>query len=411
MKKKINCLVAASLILIYIYSIVFDSFPLSTKIILEGVGLLFCIKSLLSANIKFKKEYKIIHQLLIILMIWDFITSVLNGGSEFQIIKGALVIYGSFFGAHFIYRFFKKNHIRTDMLFHFIVLVVLGESVLAVMMKFIPELYSLMDSILVFDFGDENIEDIFFFDRITGIGDAIYFGVLDSCLIAVMCSVYLLATAKNMLSKFLWIFSWLVISIVSFLTARWAVTVIVISCIYFFYCLKKQGLIKSAPLLIIVGFIGFSIITILFSKGDEALLEWAFDFFLSKGEDTEGTAGTLIDWWTKTKFDFKTFLIGDARWVDPRGGYYMHVDIGVFRQVFYGGIFYFLLNLVVHKKTLNLLYRCNPDYYMKGFSFCLFLGYGAMLMKGNANMMSTFILPLVFATGGIFEYNKSTQNE
>ncbi len=51
-----------------------------------------------------------------------------------------------------------------------------------------------------------------------------------------------------------------------------------------------------------------------------------------------------------------------------------------------------------------MAYNYNKTRQFKFFLFFLFFSYLAILGKGDTNMMTFFILYLVFYTGGVFEY-------
>ena len=386
---------------VYIYSIVFDSFPLSTKIVLEGIGLIACFKYLFNPRYRLYKEYRSIIRIIVAIVAWDVITSLINGQSEFHLIRDLLPVLGSIFGAQLLFIVSKKNLKSTDEFLLLLVLTIFAESILTIAMKLVPPLYSLVDAFLVFDFGTDNITDIFDIARFFGIGNAHYFGVMPSCLLGVLTAVYLINKSESALLKVLLIASWVIISISSFFVARWAITAIGLSFVFFILNQRKQNLFKSIGILVGLFIVVWVAYTVTMSNIDSDLQKWAFSFMTDKSSD-DRSADNVIDWWLNTHFDLKTFLIGDAIYTDPRGGYYMHVDIGFFREIFYGGIIGLGLNLWGHVMILKMMYKYNRNRSFKLFLYFLMFGYFAILAKGDANMMTFFILFLVYYTGGIF---------
>jgi len=402
MKNFFFCCFLIFLLVVYIYSIVFDAIPISTKVILEIVGFFTCFKYFNGQGYRLKKEYITIGLFVIAMVIWDIFTSTINGGSEFRLIKTAVPILGSFFGAQLIYEVSKKHLKSIDQFLFLVVITIFLESVLSILMKLYPALYSFVDSFLQFDFGNDYWTDIFDIERLIGIGNAIYFGVLTSCALGVITAIYLIDRVQKNIEKYLLVLMWVVISITSFLTTRWSLAIIALSVGCFLLNQRGRGFAKNIFLvggLILAVWIALSITM---SNIDDDMRRWAFSFFIDRESDDK-SAENVMNWWMTTRFSIKTFLIGDARYTDPVYGYYMHVDVGFFRQIFYGGIIGLGLNLWAHVKTLKMLKKYNNTPIFRTFLFFLMLGYLVILVKGDANMMTFFVLYLVFYTGGIFE--------
>jgi hypothetical protein len=396
------------LLLIYVYSIVLDFVPISTKILLEGLGLCLCLPKILSNKYRLKREYKYILQLFFLMILWDVITSIFNGQSEFHIIFDIVPIIGSFFGAELIYKCFKNVYSDNKYFYRILVLTIFIESVIAVLMSLIPSLYTLFDSFLVFNFGDDRLTSAEDLSRFVGLGYAIYFGVLPSCCLGVMTSVYVISIAENNKLKIFFILAWILIAMVSFLTARTSLALFAISFLYFIYCQKSRGLLKVIGSILALLIIVFLVVRFILSNADDRLLRWAFSFLIDPESD-DGTLGYLQDWYTNTTFDLKTLIIGDARWVDPVWGYYMRVDVGYFRQIYYGGILYLFMTIFSHWKVIKMSIANYTDGYYRYLLYSMMLGFLCILGKGDASMLSFFILFLVIQTKGIFEPIKKYQ--
>ena len=110
-----------------------------------------------------------------------------------------------------------------------------------------------------------------------------------------------------------------------------------------------------------------------------------------------------MEWWKNAHFEIKTFLIGDGLYTNPNGvGYYMGTDIGFFRRIYYGGIIGLLLYLYYHYKIAYFTYKSIGTRDIKYMMLFLVLSYMVILAKGDANMLSLFVLYLVFFERGIF---------
>ena len=89
--------------------------------------------------------------------------------------------------------------------------------------------------------------------------------------------------------------------------------------------------------------------------------EWVFSAFrnyqtMGKFYDDMGTIEHLskdMYWMPKTS----TFLLGDGRYTNPDGSYYMHTDPGVMRQILYYGVFHYMLSIVGMLLLINQFAR------------------------------------------------------
>ena len=141
------------------------------------------------------------------------------------------------------------------------------------------------------------------------------------------------------------------------------------------------------------------------------MLKWGFAFFVdgSSSESSGHTASIVQDWLVNTHFDISTFIFGDGRYTDSSGtGYYKGVDIGYYRRIFYGGVVGLFLMLYYHLKVLVFSNRCFKTSDIKWMMYALFACYLLILVKGDALMLSHFILFLVFFQKGIFATKKNS---
>ena len=84
---------------IYCFSIVFTFFPVSTKIILGGIGLVYTIIKLASGRLRLKKEFVWILKYSVFLCLWDIVLSVISGYYQFHFFELIKTPIGSLFGA------------------------------------------------------------------------------------------------------------------------------------------------------------------------------------------------------------------------------------------------------------------------------------------------------------------------
>lgn len=402
MKKIIFYSVLFFLLVVYILSIIFDFIPISTKIILEAISFIICCVTLLDPRYRLRREYTTIILWIVIAILWDLITSFFNSETQFHYIKDLTPVIGSIIAAHVIYKFAKRRVKKPEEILYLVVLMMFFESVLTVLMKAFPPLYEFLDTFLVFDFRTDVVTDIFDIPRFFGIGNAYFFGVLAPCCIAIMPAVYLMNEAGSVLKKSYFIVMWIVISIVSFFVARWTITIVAVSLGLFFVYQGGKNIFRTLGILTILAIGIWVAYLVTMDNIDPELQKWAFSSFMNDSAQGDHSADVVKDWWLNTRFEFKTFLIGDAKYTDPITIYYKQVDVGFFREIYYGGIIGLFIILYLHIKILKMTYKYHPTKSFKYLLMFLFFGYMAAMAKGNLNMMTYFILFLVFYTDGIF---------
>jgi hypothetical protein len=266
-------------------------------------------------------------------------------------------------------------------------------------MKVVPSVYSFVEIILQFEVEDSSLLDSLIANRLIGIGNAAFFGVLVSCALGLMLSIYLIPKV-SIFNRVILIVSWIIIFSVSFLTARYSIFVAIISLMFYF---SINSTFKSMALISLCSLLCWVIYLYILDFADPGMIDWAFGAFVKNGGSSSNTVDVLIQWWTKTEIELKTFLIGDGRYVGLNGeGYYMNIDIGIFRQIFYGGLIGLFLNLRVHALILKKAYYRRREKDFKFFVIFLFFCYIAILTKGDASMITFFVLILVIETGGVF---------
>lgn len=389
------------LFFIYIFHVVFKAVPVSSKFFIYGLGVLYAFPKIVSGKYKLKKEYKSILSLCLIVLLWDIVVCVLNWQFEMYLTNAIISIVLSIFGAHMVYDF-SKSYIQTKDKFLQVILYTIGfHSLYALAMKFIPQLYSLADSIQVFLIPKDTVgDDIVAMQRFIGLGTASYFGALLPCALALMTATYLITTTKSTIKLIVYIVIYLLTAVFTFFTARTSILLVALS---LFFLLLYQRRISFAKifkmffyLAILVSFAYVLIIQFI----DINTITWALDVF---NEKDSGSGGLVKEWWLNTKFPLKTLLIGDGRYSDGELLYYKRIDIGVHRKIFYGGLMGIALELLLHWKTLRYMSHFDHSRGIKLLSISLFISYVVIICKGDISMMSLFILYLVFYSEGVFE--------
>ena len=129
-----------------------------------------------------------------------------------------------------------------------------------------------------------------------------------------------------------------------------------------------------------------------------ALSEFAFDMFKDGGGSQ--TQHSMESMFSMYRFpdDLKTWIIGDAKWMNDSGtGYYMNVDIGYLRALYYLGIFGLIALFVYYYRTIKIIFFNNRVFDKTPIlSILALLGYVLVLnLKGPADIIY-YILPYYF---------------
>lgn len=388
------------LFFIYIYQVVFKVVPISSKFFIYGLGMLYAIPKLVSNKCYLKKEYKGLLRFSFLILLWDMVVCTLNSNLEMYLTRNIIPIVLSIFGANMLYDF-SKSYIRSNNDFlRVVVITVFLQSSFAIAMKYIPALYSFFDTIQVFLIPKDDVgDDIVLMTRFIGIGAANYFVALLSCSLGLMTAIRLLSSSNSFNRMMLYVVMYLIIAVFTFFTARTTILLIALSLFFLFLYQGKQHfsrLLVVTAVLCLVAYMAFRIIGQYF---DAKTIEWAMEIFTDRDSNS---SGTVMDWWINTKFPLKTLLIGDGRYSDGVLLYYKRIDIGVHRQIFYGGIIGLILNLMMHYTILKYVWKNDKTRETRLLTLSLFLSYCLILCKGDAQMSSLFILYLVFYTKGVF---------
>ncbi|MFT4202928.1 MAG: hypothetical protein QM610_03355 [Chitinophagaceae bacterium] len=114
------------------------------------------------------------------------------------------------------------------------------------------------------------------------------------------------------------------------------------------YAMMKNGILRVFNIMLVAALFLLSIVALFpeFIASNNIAFQYGFEMFesVSQGNGLKTHSSDLLSWmltiWPKSS---KTWLIGDAWYIDPNGGFYMRTDVGYARLIFYFGIFGMLL--------------------------------------------------------------------
>lgn len=402
MTRIIKSIITILLLIIYIYSIAFTFLPITGKMLLALCGVIICIlKCRNSSTIQLKRKYIALFYPLLILFIWGGITMLINGSNEAIYVYNLIIPIVSLFASFAVAYLCKDILFKDDItLYKYIGLAVLVESLLTVLIKISPSVYTVVSSIQYFLTHEEVGADIEDYYRLVGIGEAVYFGVLPSCALGLLSYSYLLVKSQTKIELFQYFFSYIFIAVISFLVTRFSLVMLLVSMMYMIYMLRNDSRKIFYLLTLFVSSI-VVLLNICMLILPENMYEWALEMVINKentGTFSSSTTDTMVDWWTNVSMDMKTFLVGDARYLLEGGGYYKHIDIGIIRQILYGGVIGLILNFISNYVVLKYTYKTHPTKEIKFLMIAFFFSYLAALTKGDLNMMDLFVFQLVMLT-------------
>lgn len=381
------------LLIIYIYSIKFYVLPFTGKVAIALFGILwFFIDLLKGYRFLTKGNLKILVAALT-LMLWGFITALLNGTDEYLYVSYVVSFFSCFFSSYVIAKLLKNKLASFEDFLLLVSVAITIENFITIGIRISPPIQDFFFSIQEFQTKDSTDQDFLMLQRLVGLGEAVYFGVLSSTILGLSSCGYIFLNTTSKLRKWFSLFSYFIITVVSFLIARYTLAVVIITAFFLFLYISKRfspsKVIKYVTLTILISIF---IIQFLISILPDDMYIWALAPILEH-QDTQ-TMGQLEEWWYNTSFSIKTFFIGDGLYTMPNGLYYMQTDVGFYRQIYYGGIIGLILMLLLHYRILKVSYSYFPTTNFKYFVVVMFLSFMAILTKGDAQLLNDFLLVL-----------------
>ena len=383
------------LFILYIYSIKFTFFPLTGKVVMAILGLFVWLIDFMKREFNISKYDLRILAAGGLLVVWGFMVVMVNGSGQIIYLDYFISLASAFFASYLLYKTTKRDIKSIDTLLWIIALSVFIESLITLGIRFSPSLQNFMFSLQEFQTRDVDDQDLLNINRFVGLGEAVYFGVLPSCTIGLVSLISLIIYNKKQVSSLLCWTMFVVITVVSFVVARYSVAIAVLCMGWYVYILLKKGQISKILLFVAISLAGVLVIfTLLKLYLPEGVFAWAFEM-LDGGDSS--TANELKDWFSNTAFSVKSFLIGDGLYTNSDGSYYGDIDIGIYRQIYYAGVIGLFLLYFLHRQILKGSYRYLPTRQMKDVSFLLIVSFVIIMLKGDKSIFDLLMIYYVYA--------------
>lgn len=161
--------------------------------------------------------------------------------------------------------------------------------------------------------------------------------------------------------------------------------------------IQKKKIFKGLKLLLFMLF--FIILLYQFLSFLPSEVQYKINYFIF--EQGEKSLKHLLEFYDVIPKEMKTILIGDLKWGNVNTGYYMGIDVGYLRYIFYGGIFFLIFMILFNYFLISDI----NDKYLKKLGRILFIFYLILMLKGYVTYLSISFL-LYFIT----RYNKKGGN-
>lgn len=338
-----------------------------------------------------------------------------NNSMDIEFIKHVLIIpVLNLFAGLLLYAIIGKDGQTFGRLCDFILIAALVQAIISFAMFISPELTKFVHSIIVYDDRTEMRHETLT-HRLMGIGQAFWgaginYGV-DMLILAVLPDV-----KGSFIYKYK-ILYWTIAAVIilaGILSARTFFISFIFVLLYFIFMRKNilSMVINSYKYILIIPlfFIFYQLLEtqiggLRFQEVESFTFEM-YNNYEETGEFESGSTNMLGDMYNIFPTTTKTWLIGDGKFKNEDGSYYMRTDIGYSRQIF----FYGLIGLIPYWIIILLIYRvCVRQYRnnaIKIFLCVLFLFEMTLNFKALASLSSYLGL---FLAWGVMNMNHAQE--
>lgn len=340
------------LVFFYIYSVKFVFFPISSRVMLSILGLIYIlIKSFNNFNFKISASSFIKFLFLFSISIWSLFVVMYNNSGDYEFvtypISLVLILLASFLISNIIKADNKDYFFSTANL---IINVVLIQVLFALLMFIIPDFGELINSLLVNSDSElKKLEEALQF-RLVGLGSRFFgSGVVNG--FALMLTTLIIRKynlKKSQLFRYTVIF--IVIFTLGMMMARTTIIGFILSFIILFFrndMLQQRVFFKTSVFMFYVTFLPLCISLLIVFYFPDVLrtllfaLEFGFELFLNYFDNgsLETNSSNILKNMLVFPTEIKTYVIGDGFYTDLiNKTYYMRTDIGYLRLIYYFGL-------------------------------------------------------------------------
>jgi hypothetical protein len=363
--------VAFGALFFYLYSINLSAIPLGvgTRVYMSLAGCtLMLLQSTIGSGVSFlTKDFgKIIAALMMVPAI-SIIAILANQTADLEFVKypiSMLLIFAAAYFVRFVFVFAFPSSYQKNLVYIFIGCVAL-QCVLAVVMFASPGIKELLLSVVsASDVEAEQISSTGEF-RLLGFGSNFFGSGITNGMALMLICFCVRHYAGSRLAAFFFGLAYLLIALVGILMSRTTVVGVVLSIAYLhgmlYFRATYQLSVNYRPFMTALALSILFALSLFFVLVDfsivEPMLNWAFEplinYFSGDGLKSQST-DQLADMYTGSNLAKLPWFIGDAMFRDPfvQDLYYMHVDVGYMRLIYYFGLPGLTAYLVFQVRTI-----------------------------------------------------------
>lgn len=402
----IKSTIAHLVVFFYIYSIRFAFLPISasTTLIFGVIGfILFSLRLVTTQSQLINKKYLYYFFYVFILILIVFISITYNKTDDYEMLTYVIYFAVTFFSSYFVIIFLTKidYEVNFDSVSNLIINAIFIQSIIALGIFYFPGFSEFIYRIEKIDGSAlDQINHVSAF-RLTGFGTRFFeAGVISGiALILLGFKIRINHYSANKLLilvlKFLFIFT------IGSMMARTTIVGAFLGVLLILApkdlrmplsFLKKTtsflSLIVILPSIIYIALITNNRVKELVEPVFNYAFELLINYFREGRLESEST-NQLKDMYILPS-QIKTWIIGDGYWSNPAGtGYYMHIDVGFLRMIYYYGLPGLLVFLLIHYFSINL----NSGLRSKKLIIIIFLLYLMIInLKGYIDITAFTLL-------------------
>lgn len=393
----------------FIYPVIWNFFPIAFSRIMGVLGIVYVLVYIKS-NFVAKQYRNIVIGYALIVMI-ALIQSLFNDSFEVEFLKKIIFVpLLNYFGALILYLLVPKEERTFGRLCDYILAIALVQAIISFAMFITP---GLRDSVFTLIHYDQNVVELHesLTYRLTGIGQA-YWGAginygVDLLILTLLPDVKGSYIYEH---KFLYWPITAIVILAGIFSARTFFISFIFVALYFVFMRKNifSTIVNSYKYILIIPiflllyqYLG-SNLGERFDRVESHAYE-LFNNYEESGELESSSTNKLRDMYEILPSETKTWIIGDGKFRNDDNTYYMHTDIGYFRQIF----FYGLIGLFVYVLVVIYVYRkCVHQYTNPAIRTFLII---MMLFELTLNLKALITLTTylgLFLAWGIMNRNK-----
>lgn len=390
------------LIFLFVFNIKLNFFPYYSNLVISILG--FCIVLLLSFNnSKLKISKDILSLLIFVLCIpVSFSVSLLfnSDSSDYYYLKTFFlnnIVY--FFSAIFIFvLFFKDKNRDYESYVKYLAIAVSLQLILSMVGFLNSNFFDFVFKFIAMERDSSALENMSEY-RMVGIGASFFgSGVINTITLLLIANSIMKKNNKNFLILMV---TFCIIAFIGILSSRTTIIGLILSLCIFAINLKNNiKLLGGIGIVFTLFLIIYPILSVYNDKVSTIFdfgLGFLFDF---KNSEAADSVGVLQKYFTIIPDNYKTWLIGDARFGD-QVSYYQGTDVGIYRIIFCTGIVGLLSFFLMQ---FYLLFKIRDDYLKKTSKVLIFISLIILNLKGVASFFVVLIIPFLLS---VMVVNKS----